>query len=129
MYVGYTNSFSIIFFFVLLNSYENMVEQNIFKVNILLTCADMRASPRAWIFCTIPLYLFLPSRIGTAKPLSACLYKTLTLMLYNLINHPNLMGARRSCGQYSVNIFCASMRPCVRASVPLQVSVGGVYCV
>ncbi len=35
-----------------------------------------------------------------AKPLSACLYKTLTLMLHNLINHPNLMGARRSCGQF-----------------------------
>jgi hypothetical protein len=30
------------------------------------------------------------------------LYKTLTLMLYNLINHPNLMGARRSCGQYDL---------------------------
>jgi hypothetical protein len=29
----------------------------------------------------------------------ACLYKTLTLMLYNLINHPNLMGACRSCSQ------------------------------
>jgi hypothetical protein len=29
----------------------------------------------------------------------ACLYKTLTLMLFNLINLPNLMGARRSCGQ------------------------------
>jgi hypothetical protein len=28
------------------------------------------------------------------------LYKTLTLMLFNLINLPNLMGARRSCGQY-----------------------------
>jgi hypothetical protein len=77
-----------------------MVEQNICNVNILLTCADMRASPRAWIFCTIHLYLFVPSRIGTVKPLSACLYKTLTLMLYNLINHPNLMGARRSCGQF-----------------------------
>jgi hypothetical protein len=98
MYVGYTNSFSIRLF-VLLNSYENMVEQNICNVNIFLTCADMRASPGAWIFCTIPLYLFVPLKIGTAKPLSACLYKTLTLMLYNLINHPNLMGARRSCGQ------------------------------
>ncbi len=98
MYVSYTNSFSIIFF-VLLNSYENMVEKNICNVNILLTCADMRASPRALIFCTIPSYLFVPSRIGTAKPLLACLYKTLTLMFYNLINHPNLMGAHRSCGQ------------------------------
>jgi hypothetical protein len=28
------------------------------------------------------------------------LYKTLTLMLFNLINLPNLMGARRSCGQF-----------------------------
>jgi hypothetical protein len=27
------------------------------------------------------------------------LYKTFTLMLYNLINHPNLMGAHCSCGQ------------------------------
>jgi hypothetical protein len=98
MYVGYTNSFSI-HFFVPLNSYENMVEQNICNVNILLTCDDMRASPRAWIFCTIPSYLFVSSRIGTAKSLLACLYKTLTLMLYNLINHPNLMGVCRSCGQ------------------------------
>jgi hypothetical protein len=31
------------------------------------------------------------------------LYKTLTLMLYNLINHPNLMGARRSCGQFFIS--------------------------
>jgi hypothetical protein len=37
---------------------------------------------------------------SAAKPIFACLYKTLTLMLYNLINHPNLMGARRSCGQW-----------------------------
>jgi hypothetical protein len=36
---------------------------------------------------------------SAAKPISACLYKTLTLMLYNLINHPNLMGAHCSCGQ------------------------------
>jgi hypothetical protein len=28
------------------------------------------------------------------------LYKTLTLILFNLINLPNLMGARCSCGQY-----------------------------
>ncbi len=62
--------------------------------------SDLRASPLAWIFCTTPSYLFVPSRIRTVKPLSACLYKTLTLMLYNLINHPNLMRARRSCGQY-----------------------------
>jgi hypothetical protein len=31
------------------------------------------------------------------------LYKTLTLMLFNLINLPNLMGARRNCGQFD---FC-----------------------
>ncbi len=37
---------------------------------------------------------------SAAKPISACLYKTLTLMLYNLVNHPNLMGARRSCSQF-----------------------------
>jgi hypothetical protein len=45
-----------------------------------------------------------PSRIGTVKPLSACLYKMLILMLYNFnsINRPNLMGARRSCGQLKV---------------------------
>jgi hypothetical protein len=30
-----------------------------------------------------------------------CLCKTLSLMLYNLINLPNLMGARCSCGQYN----------------------------
>jgi hypothetical protein len=36
------------------------------------------------------------------------LYKTLTLMLYNLINHPNLMGARRSCGQLFSNVYCLS---------------------
>ncbi len=36
---------------------------------------------------------------SAAKPISVCLYKTLTLMLYNLINLPNLMGTRRSCGQ------------------------------
>jgi hypothetical protein len=36
---------------------------------------------------------------SAAKPISFCLYKTLTLMLYNLINLPYLMGARRSCGQ------------------------------
>jgi hypothetical protein len=36
---------------------------------------------------------------SAAKPISVCLYKTLTLMLYNVINLPNLMGARRSCGQ------------------------------
>jgi hypothetical protein len=40
----------------------------------------------------------LESRNGKAR-----LYKTLTLMLYNLINHPNLMGARRSCGQSLVD--------------------------
>jgi hypothetical protein len=37
---------------------------------------------------------------SAAKPILVCLYKTLTLMLYNLINLPNLMGARRSCGQF-----------------------------
>ncbi len=36
---------------------------------------------------------------SAAKPISVCLYKTLTLMLYNLINLPNLMGARCSSGQ------------------------------
>jgi hypothetical protein len=35
---------------------------------------------------------------SAAKPILACLYKTLTLMLFNLINLQNLMGARRSCG-------------------------------
>jgi hypothetical protein len=35
----------------------------------------------------------------------ACLYKTLTLMLFNLINLPNLMGARRSCGQYLLLLY------------------------
>ncbi len=40
---------------------------------------------------------------SAAKPISVCLYKTLTLMLYNLINLPNLMGAHRSCGQSSPN--------------------------
>jgi hypothetical protein len=36
---------------------------------------------------------------SAAKPILACLYKTLTLMFYNLLNLPNLMGARRSCGK------------------------------
>jgi hypothetical protein len=39
---------------------------------------------------------------SAAKPPLACFYKTLTLMLYDLINHPNLMGARCSCGQWKV---------------------------
>jgi hypothetical protein len=30
------------------------------------------------------------------------LYKSLTLLLFNLINLPNLMGARRSCGQLQI---------------------------
>ena len=47
---------------------------------------------------------------GMAKPLLACLYKTLTLMLYTLINHPNLMGARRSCGQFSNTWFVSCRR-------------------
>jgi hypothetical protein len=37
---------------------------------------------------------------SAAKPILVCLYKTLSLMLYNLINLPNLMGARRSGGQF-----------------------------
>ncbi len=47
--------------------------------------------------CTLPPPKNKPA--SAAKPISTCLYKTLTLMLYNLINHPNLMGARCSCGQ------------------------------
>ncbi len=39
---------------------------------------------------------------SAAKPILVCLYKTLTLMLDNLINLPNLMGARRSCGQFCI---------------------------
>jgi len=35
------------------------------------TRADLRG-PQAWILCTTPLYLFVPSRIGTVKLLSAC---------------------------------------------------------
>jgi hypothetical protein len=34
----------------------------------------------------------------------ACLYKTLTLILYNSINLPNLMGACRSCGQLNLHV-------------------------
>jgi hypothetical protein len=41
---------------------------------------------------------------SAAKPILACLYKTLTFMLYNLINHPNLMGAHRSCGQFKNDV-------------------------
>ena len=33
------------------------------------TCADLRG-PRAWILCTTPLYLFVPSRIGTVNSLT-----------------------------------------------------------
>jgi hypothetical protein len=39
---------------------------------------------------------------SVAKPLVACFYKILTLMLYDLVNHPNLMGAHRSCGQFEM---------------------------
>jgi hypothetical protein len=28
------------------------------------------------------------------------IFKTLTFILYDLINHPNIMGARHSCGKY-----------------------------
>jgi hypothetical protein len=33
-------------------------------------------------------------------------------MLYDLnsINHPNLMGARRSCGQYSIQIVNSTLK-------------------
>ncbi len=40
-----------------------------------------------------------------AHTISACLYKTLTLMLYNLINHPNLMGAVNN-SLPTDNIYC-----------------------
>jgi hypothetical protein len=43
------------------------------------TCADLTRGPRAWILCTTPLYLFVPSRIGTVKLLSACLYKNVNI--------------------------------------------------
>ena len=58
-------------FFVLLNSYES--RWAIYsQCEYFFTCADLSGT-RAWILCTTPLYLFVPSRIGTVKLLSACL--------------------------------------------------------
>jgi hypothetical protein len=76
-----------------------MVEQNICNVNILLTCADMRARVHGheFLYHTFVPVRTLKDRNGKA-PISLFI-QTLTLMLYNLINHPNLMGAHRSCGQ------------------------------
>jgi hypothetical protein len=36
----------------------------------------------------------------SSKTPTCLIYKTLTFMLYDLINHPNIMGARCSCSQY-----------------------------
>ncbi len=71
-------------------------------------------TPFFWAKCPLPPPQKKPAL--AAKPISACLYKTLTLLLYNLINHPSLMGARRSCGQFNlrsppslIKSFCSSM--------------------
>jgi hypothetical protein len=34
-------------------------------------------------------------------------------MLYDLINHPNIMGARRSCGQFQLPDFCQVVAVCL----------------
>jgi hypothetical protein len=37
----------------------------------------------------------------SSKTPTCLIYKTLTFILYDLINHPNIMGACRSCGQFT----------------------------
>ncbi len=109
--VGYTNSFSIRFF---ANTYDT-VHIVLIKIHIVFTIAynaywacgefffsEIR-SPRKERY-TLFLGKTPPSpppkkNASAVKPILACLYKTLTLMLFNLINLPNLMGAYHSCGQ------------------------------
>jgi hypothetical protein len=111
MYVDYTNSFSIRFF---VNTYDT-VHVVLIKIHIIFTIAyntycacggfffSEISSPRMERYTLFlgktPPFPLQKKPASAAKPISACLYKTLTLMLYNLINHPNLIGAHCSCGQ------------------------------
>ena len=111
MNVGYTNSFSKCFF---VNTYDT-IHIILIKMHIIFTIAyntyqacggffSRKSVTCGWSVTpffggeTAP---FPPQKkpASAAKPISVCLYKTLSLMLYNLINLPNLMGARRSRGQ------------------------------
>ncbi len=111
MNVGYTNSFSIRFF---VNTYDT-VHIVLIKIYIVFTIAyntywacrgffSRKSVARGW--SVTPFFgqnapFPHPSKktASTVKPISACLYKTLILMMNNLINLPNLMGARRICSQ------------------------------
>ncbi len=106
---GYTNSFSVCFF---VNTY-NTVHIILIKIHIVFTTAyntywacggffSWKSVACGWNVTPFfgakrPLPPPRKKPASAAKPISACLYKTLILMLYNLINLPNLMGARCSC--------------------------------
>jgi hypothetical protein len=113
MYVGYTYSFSIRFF---VNTYDT-VHFILIKIHIIFTIAyntywacrgfffSRKSVAPGWsvtpfFWAKRPLSPPQKKPASAAKPILACLYKTITLMLYNLINLPNLIGARHSCGQY-----------------------------
>ncbi len=114
MYVGFYQ-FLLHTFFV--NTY-NTVHIILIKIHIVFTIAyntywacggffSRKSIARGWSVTPFfggntPPSPYQKKPASAAKPISACLYKTLTLMLYNLINHPNLMGARRSCGQFLI---------------------------
>ena len=75
------------------------MEQNIHNVNILLTCAYNRNNDETSTFMDGG-----PSNCGWGPDLSACLVglRSHSQLHRGRINLPNLMGARRSCGQYLV---------------------------
>ncbi len=112
MYVGYTNSFSIRFLSIptiLYISYLLKYISYLQQLTIRIQLADdfFLGNPQPadgalhpFFVAKCPLSSPQKSPASAAKPISACLYNTLTLMLYNLINRPNLMGAHPICGQF-----------------------------
>ncbi len=58
----------------------------------------------------------------SSKTPTCLIFKTLTFILYDLINHPNIMGARRSCGKSSIENKNLPINSCSKDTILLFTS-------